>query len=148
MNSGNSKTSDPHRLLLNLSDKISFKRKDKYVGLSTSSIYYTWKNIKISYKNNKLKISAPTWNEEFELPHGSYSVSDIQDYFENIIKKHETVTNNPSVRIYVNKIENRITFKIKTGYYFDLLMPETMQLLGSTKSKITKDKNGENLPHL
>ena len=148
MNSGNSKISDPHRLLLNLSDKISFKRKDKYVGLSTSSIYYTWKNIKISYKNNKLKISAPTWNEEFELPHGSYSVSDIQDYFENIIKKHETVTNNPSVRIYVNKIENRITFKIKTGYYFDLLMPETMQLLGSTKSKITKDKNGENLPHL
>ena len=148
MNSGNSKTSDPHRLLLNLSDKISFKRKDKYVGLSTSSIYYTWKNIKISYKNNKLKISAPTWNEEFELPHGSYSVSDIQDYFENIIKKHETVNNNPSVRIYVNKIENRITFKIKTGYYFDLLMPETMQLLGSTKSKITKDKNGENLPHL
>ena len=77
MNSGNSKTSDPHRLLLNLSDKTSFKRKDKYVGLSTSSIYYTWKNIKISYKNNKLKISAPTWNEEFELPHGSYSVSDI-----------------------------------------------------------------------
>ena len=77
MNSGNSKTSDPHRLLLNLSDKIGFKRKDKYVGLSTSSIYYTWKNIKISYKNNKLKISALTWNEEFELPHGSYSVSDI-----------------------------------------------------------------------
>ena len=69
---------------------------------------------KNSYKNNKFKISAPTWNEEFELPDGSYCVSDIQDYFEYIIKKHETVTDNPSIMIYVNKIENRITFKFKT----------------------------------
>ena len=73
MNSENSKTSDPHRLLLNLTDKINLKRSDKYVGLSNLSIYYTWKNIKKLYKNNKFKISAPTWNEEF----GSYSVSDI-----------------------------------------------------------------------
>ena len=86
MNSENSKTSDPHRLLLNLSDKINLKRSDKYVALSNLSIYYTWKNIKRSYKNTKLKISAPTWNEEFELPDGSYSVSDIQDYFEYILK--------------------------------------------------------------
>ena len=106
-------------------------------------------NIKKSYKSNKLKISAPTWNEEFELPDGSYSASDVQDYFEYILKKHETVTHNPSIMIYVNKIENRISFKIKTGYYYlELITPETMELLGSTKSKITRDENGENVSHL
>ena len=74
MNSENSKTSDAHRLLLNLSDKINLKRSDKYVYLSNLSIYYTWKNIKKSYKNNKFKILTPTWNEKFELPDGSYSI--------------------------------------------------------------------------
>ena len=74
MSSENSKTPDPHKLLLNLADKISLKRSDKYVAFS---IYYTWKNIKKSHKNNKFKISAPTWNEEFELPDGSNSASDI-----------------------------------------------------------------------
>ena len=88
MNSENSETSDPHRLLLSLTDKINSKRSDKYVALSNLSFYYTRKNIKKSYKNNKFKISAPTWNEEFELPDGSYSVSDIQSYFQYIIKKH------------------------------------------------------------
>ena len=73
---------------------------------------------------------------------------DIQDYFENILKKHGENTDNPSIRIYVNKIENRITFKIKTRYSLELLTPETMKLLGSTENKITKDKNGENVPHL
>ena len=82
MNSENSKTSEPHRLLLNLSDKINLKRSEKYVALSNLSIYYIWKDVKKSYKNNKFKISAPTWNEELELLDGSYSVSDIQDYFE------------------------------------------------------------------
>ena len=86
--------------------------------------------------------------DKFEFPDGSYSVSDIQDYFEYILKKHGENTDNPSIRIYVNKIENRITFKIKTGYYLELLTPETMKLLGSTENKITKDKNGENVPHL
>ena len=86
MNSINSKTSDPHRLLLNLSNKTNLKRSDQYVALSNLSIYYTWKNIKKSYKNNKFKISAPTWNEEFQLPDGSYFVSDIQDYFEYTLK--------------------------------------------------------------
>ena len=147
MNSENSKTSDPHRLLLNLTDKINLKRSDKYVALSNLSIYYTWKNIKNSYENNKFKISALTWNEGFELPDGSYSVSDIQDYFEYILKKHGEETVNPSIKIYINKIENRITFKIKTEYYLELLTPETMKLLGSTKSKITNDKNGENVPY-
>ena len=77
MNSKNSKTSDPHRLLDNLTDKIDVKRKDQYIALSNLSIYYTWKNVKKSYKNNKFKILAPTWNEEFELPDGSDSISDI-----------------------------------------------------------------------
>ena len=123
MNYENSKTSDSHRLLLNLSDKINLKRSDKYVALSNLSIYYTWKNIKKLYKNNKFKISSPTWNGQFELPDGSYFVSDIQDYFEYILKNHETVTNNPLIMIFVNKIENRITFKIKTRYYLELLTP-------------------------
>ena len=78
MNSKNSKTSDPHRLLLNLTDKTNLKRRDIYDALSNLSIYYTWKNINRSYKNNKFKISTPTWNEEFELLVGSCSVSDIK----------------------------------------------------------------------
>ena len=82
------------------------------------------------------------------MAYGSYSVSDIQDYFEYILKKHSENVDNPSIRIYVNKIENRITFTIKDGYYLARLTPETMKLLGITKSKITKDKNGENVPHL
>ena len=87
MNSRNSETYDPHRLLLKLLDKIKLKRSDKYVALSNLSIYYKQKNIKKSYKNNKFKTSAPTCNEEFELPDGSYPVSDIQDYLEYILKK-------------------------------------------------------------
>ena len=79
------------------------------------SIYYTWKNVKSSYNNNKCKISTPTWNDKFELPDGSYSVSNIQDYSEYILKHNEKI-DNPSIRIYVNKTENRITFKIKAGY--------------------------------
>ena len=81
MNSGNSKTSDPHRLSLNLLAKINLKRSDKYVALSNLSIYYTWKNIKKSYKNNKYKISAPTWNEKFELPDESI----LYQIFKNIL---------------------------------------------------------------
>ena len=105
MNSKNSGASDPHRLLLNLVNKINLNRSDKYVALSNLSIYYTLKNIKKS-KNIKFKILAPTRNEEFKLPDGSYSVSDIQDYFEYIFKKHGEKTDNPSIRIYVNTIEN------------------------------------------
>ena len=97
-------------------------------------------------------MSEPTWNEEFTLPDGSYSISDIQDYFEYILKKHGEKINNdkdkPSVKIYTNKVENRITFKIKNGYSLELLTKETMKLLGSSENKITKDKNGENVPHL
>ena len=100
------------------------------------------------YKNNNFKISAPKWNEEFELPDGSYSLSDIQDYFEYALKKHGEEAVNPSIKMYTNKIENRITFKIKIGYYLELLTTETMKSLGSTKSERKKDKNGENVPYL
>ena len=112
------------------------------------SIYYTWKNIKSEYNNNKFKISAPTWNDTFYLPVGSYSVFDIEDYFEHIIKKHETLSENPPIQIYPSKIKNRIVFKIKTGYKLELLTPETMKLLGSTKKDADKDKDGENEPKL
>ena len=86
VNSENCKTSDPHRILLNLKDKLNLRRSNKYVALSNVGIYYTWKNIKKSYENNKFKISAPTWNEEFELPVGSYFISDIQDYSKYVLK--------------------------------------------------------------
>ena len=148
MNSENSKTSKPHVLILNLTDKINSKTGEKSVVLSNLSIYYTWKNIKNLYSNNKFKISAPKWNDEFKLSDGSYLISDIQDYFDYIIKKHGENIDNPSIRIYVNKIENRSTIKIKTGYYFELLTPESRKLLGSTENKITKNKNGDNVPHL
>ena len=147
MNSENSKTSKPHVLILKLTNKLDLRIGEKIIALSNLSIYYTWKNIKSSYNNNKFKISAPTWNDKFELPDGSYSVSDIQDYFEYIFKKHGEDIDKPSVQIFVNKIENRIRFKIKNEYSLELLTPETMKLLGSTENKITKDKNGENVPH-
>ena len=115
-------------------------------------MYHTWKNIKKSYKNDKFKISALICNEEFEFPDGSYSLSDIQNYFENIFKKMEKklliLNKNILIRIYVNKIGNRITFKIKTGYYLELSTSETMKLLGSTNIKITKNQNDENVPYL
>ena len=147
MNSENSRTSEYHVLVLQLTDKLDLRKGQKTVALSNLSIYYTWKIIKNSYNNNKFKISAPTWNEEFELPDGSYSILDIQDYFQYILKRHSESVDNPQIRIYVNKIENRITFKVKSGYYLELLTPETMKLLGSAESKITKNENGENVPH-
>ena len=104
--------------------------------------------IKKSYKSNRFKTSAPTWSEELELPDGLYSISDVQNYFEYIFKKHEEETVNLSITIYINEIENRITFKIKTGYYLELLTPKTMTFVGSTKSKITKNGNGKNVPNL
>ena len=118
------------------------------MALANLSIYYTWKNIKSEYNNNKFKISAPSWNDPFDLRDGSYSIADIQDYFEFIIKKHEALTENPSIQIYSNKTKNRIVFKIKTGYKLELLTPETMKLLRSTKKLVDKDKNGEYAPKL
>ena len=148
MNSENSKTPKPHVLILKLTNKLDLRMSERVIALSNLSIYYTWKNIKNSYNKNKFKISAPTWNDKFELPDGSYSISDIQDYLEYIFKKHGESVDNTSIQIYLNKIENRVTFKIKNGYSLELLTSETMKLLGSTENKITKDKNDENVPHL
>ena len=88
MNSESSRTSEYNVLVLKLTDKLDLKRVQKSVALSNLSIYYTWKNIKSSYNNNKPKTSAPTWSDEFELPDGLYLISDIQDYFEYLLKKH------------------------------------------------------------
>ena len=134
MNSENSRTSEYHVLVIKLADKLDLRRGQKSIALSNLSIYYTSKNIKSSYNNNKFKKSAPTWSDEFEFLDGSYSISDIQDYFEYVLEKHSENVDNPSIKIHLSKIENRITFKIKTGYYLELLTPETMKLLGSTKS--------------
>ena len=122
-------------------------RGENRIALSNLSIYYTSKNIKNSYNNNKFKISAPTWNDKIELPDGSYSASDIQDYFEYIFKKHWENIDNPLVKIYVNKIENGTAFEIRNEYALELLTPETIKLPGSIENKITKNKNGENVPH-
>ena len=148
MNNKNSKTNEPHRFKLDLTDKLDLKNPNKNMALANLSIYYTWKNIKSEYNNNKFKISAPTWNDTFDLPDGSYSIFDIQVYFKFIIKKHETLTKNPPIQIYPNKIKDRILFKIKTGYKLELLTPEAMKLLGSTIKDIDSDKNSENVPKL
>ena len=148
MNSKNSKMNEPHKFVLNLSQRLDLRSSNKHVALQNLSIYYTWKNIRKQYKNNKLKIIAPTWNDEFQLPDGSYSVSHIQDYIEYIIKKRGTLTTVPPIHAYINRINNRLVFKIKDGYKLELQTPETMKLFGSTKKLIDKTKNGENVPSL
>ena len=110
MNSKNSKESIMHVLVLKLSNKVDLRIGEKIIALSNLSIYYTSKNITSSYSNTKFKN-----NDKFELPDGSYSVSDIQHYLEYIVKKHGEDIDKPSVQIYANKIGNRVTFKIKMG---------------------------------
>ena len=102
-------------------------------------IYYTWKNIRKQYKNDKLTIIAPKLNDEVELPNGSYSVWDIQDYIECIIKRHETLTTIPPIHVYINRNNNRLVFKIKDGYKLELQTPENIKLFGSTK-KLRRQK--------
>ena len=148
MNNKNSKTNEPNRFKYDLIDKLDLKNPNKNMALGNLSIYYTWKNVKSTYNNNKFKISAPTWNEMLDLPDGSYNISEIQDYIEYIIKKHETIGENAQILIYANTINNRIVFKIKTGYKLKLLSEETMKLLGSSKDITDPDKNGENVPRL
>ena len=116
-----------HRFRLSLADKLKVKNPNKNIALGNLSIYYIWKNIKSAYNDNKFKVSAPTWNDTFDLPNGSYSIANIQYYFEFIIKKHENLIENPPVQIYSSKIKNRIVFKIKTGCKLELLSPETMK---------------------
>ena len=146
MNTENSKTNEPHRFRLSIVDKLNLKDPIKNMALVNLSIYQTWKNIKSAYNNNKFKFSAPTWNDRFDLPDGSYSTADIQYYFEFIIKKQKTLAENPPIHIYSNKIKNRIVFKAKPGYKLE--SPETMKLLGSTKKDVDQDKDGEDKPKL
>ena len=148
MNTKNSKTSEPHRFKYNLIDKLTLKNPNKNMASANLSIYYTWKSSKSIYNNNKFKISASTWNDTFDLPDGSYNIPAIQNYFEYIIKKHETIAETAPILIYANNISNRIVFKIKTGYKLELLSKETMKLLGSTSNIINADKNSENVLRL
>ena len=147
MNSKNIQTSKAHVLILKFTDKLDLRRGENRIALSNLSIYYTWKNTKSSYSNNKFETAA-ICNHKCELHDGSYSASDIQDYFEYIFKKHGENIGNPSVKIYINKFENRIKFRNKNGYSLELLTTETIKLLESTESKITEDKNAENVPHV
>ena len=126
---------------MDLTDKLDLKDSKKNMVLSNLSIYYARKNIHSECSNNKFKISAPAWNDTFDLPDGSYSIEDIQDYFEFIINKHETLSENPPV-------QNRIVFNIKMRYKLELLTPETMKLLESGKKDVDKYKDGENVPKL
>ena len=122
MNTENNKTAESNRFRYNFTNKLNLKNSNTNISLANISIYYTWKNIKSDYKNNEFKIHAPTWNETFDLPDGSYLINYIQDHFEYIIKKHKTITDeNSSIKICVNRIKNRIVFRIKTGYKLELL---------------------------
>ena len=108
MNTNDIKTNESNKFVYQFTDKLNLKTpNNKNIGLVNLNIYYTWKNIKSAYNNNKFKLSAPTWNDEFDLLDVSYSISYIQDYFEFIIKKQETLTENPAIQIYPNKIKNR-----------------------------------------
>ena len=148
MNTANSKTKHSNKFVYNFTDKFNLKSPNKNIALANLCIYYTWKNVKSDYNNNKFKISAPTWNDMFDVPDGSCSIAALQNYFEYIIKKHETITDVSPVLIYVNKINNRIVFKIKSGYKLELLSKETMKLLGSSTDTIDGDKNSELVPKL
>ena len=135
MNTANSNTKHSNKFVYNFTDKLNLKSPNKNIALANLSIYYTWKNVKSDYNNNKFKISAPTWNDTFDMPDGSYSIAALQNCFEYIIKKHETIA-----IIYVNEINNRIVFKIKSGYKLELLSKETIRLLGSSTDTIDGDK--------
>ena len=116
MNTKNSKNNESHRFKYDLIDELDLRNPNKNMELGNLSVYYTWKNVKSIYNNNKFKISAPTWNDTFDLSDGSYNIPEIQNYFKYIIKKHEIITETSPILIYANNITNRIVFKIKTGY--------------------------------
>ena len=148
MNTANNKTKHSNKLVYNFTDKLNLKNPTKNIALANLSIYYTWKNVKSDCNNNKFKISAPMWNDTFDVPDGSYSITALQNYFQCIIKKHETIADVSPVLIYVNKINNRIVFKIKSGYKLELLSKETMRLLGSSAVTTDGDKNSKLVPKL
>ena len=149
INTENGKTDESNRFRLYFTDKLDLRR-NKTIAVANLSIYYTSENIKSSYNNNKFKISGPTSSETFDLPDGSYEISDIQDYFLKMIQKHEsTIKNNEEspILIYPNEVKNRIIFKIKTGYKLELSTKETQKLLGD-EHVIDKNKDSQNVPQL
>ena len=145
MNTKNGTTNGSHKYLLNLSQRLHLRRSDKHAAV----LYYTRKNIRKQYKNTKrTKIITPTWDDECELPDGSYSASDIQDYIEYIIKKHEILTTIPPIYVYINRINNVLVFKIKNEYKLELQSFKMMRLLGRTKKIRDKKKTGEKVSRL
>ena len=111
MNTANSKTKHSNKFVYNFTDKLNLKKPTKNIALANLSIYYTWKNVKSDCNNNKFKISASMWNDTFDVPDGPYSITALQNYFQYIIKKHETIADVSPVLIYVNKINNKIVLK-------------------------------------
>ena len=150
MNTENSKMNEPNIFVLNLSQRLDLKGADKRATLQNLSVYYTWKNRTKQYKNNKLKVIAPTWNDEFEFPDGCYCVSDILNYIiqQYIIKKYGTLTTISPIHFYIHRSNNRSVFRIKNEYKLEWQTPETMKLFGSTKKLIDKTKDRENVPSL
>ena len=148
MNTANSKTKHSYKFVYNFTDKLNLRNPNENIALANLSIYYTWKNVKSDYNNNKFKISAPAWSDTFDVPDGSYSIAALQNYFEYIIKKHETIADVSPVLLYVNKINNRIVLKKKSGYKLELLSKETMRLLGSSTDTTDSDKNSKLVPKL
>ena len=144
MNTENSKINEPHILFLNLTQRLGLRSSSNYVALQNSPIYYTCKNIRQRFNNNKLRIKAPTWNNEFELPDVSISVSKSQDCIEYIIAIYETLSTNHPIHSYINRINNKLVFKIKDWYKLQLQTPETIKSFGSTTKMAEKTKNGEN----
>ena len=115
INTENRKVNESYKLFLNLKQILDLRSSNKYVAFQNQSIYYTWKNIGQHYICNKLKIIAPMWNDEFELPwisNGSYSISNVHDYIKDVIRKLKLLPTNPPINIYINKINNRLGVKI------------------------------------
>ena len=148
MNTGNIKADEPHKFVLNLSQRLDLRNSNKRVALQNLSIYYTLENIRKQYKNNRLKIIAPTWNDESELPDGSYSASDILNYIKYIIKNHDKLTAVSPIHVYTNRINNTLIFKTKDGYTLELQTPETMKLFGCKNKLIGQTNNREEVPSL
>ena len=147
MSTENSKTSDPNRFRLYFTDKVDLTGNEK-IALSDLSVHY---KIKEQYNNNKFRLSGPTWSKDVTLPDRSYEIYQIHNYFlDEVIKKHESnVKSNEQspVLIYANRILNRVSFTIKTGYKLELLTNETMRLVGNGPI-IDTTKNDENVPKL
>ena len=148
MSTENSKINEPHNFVLSLPQILDIKTSGKYSPLQNLPIYYTWKDKRQQNKNSRLKIIAPTWNYEFELPDSSYFLSDIQDNIKYIIKKYETLADYPPIHIYIIRIYNGLVFEIKDRYMLELQTAEFIKLFGSIKKLIDKTRNGENIPSL